>query len=346
MAHKPPFTLDKAKGTSIAVKRTGEGRATGNVLNKGKMPAGELQITYRELFEYHFIYQIRSETPYWPETATTGLGIGAPSGTLAVGQQVIQLEDDRAARKTVHVNRRRIVFRRGRNEALGKTIWIPTNRLPERKRGWKRPKRLWPVRQSGLKGDLVFRKDPLGARSDEKKYGMVTVWERWTKTDAKDRRGKVIAKGPRWTTGMMTVRPGTYAGYVQTMGKKAGSAKSRKKYPSIRVIWQWDETKKDWVYKVPSAKNENYRVGGVFIHPGPWPSYFLGCMAPGPVDERAYWGFKTFHGTRDALWEIFEAVGVTQRDYVTKKKYVSVSKKETVWFIIRVEDPGNVCGIA
>jgi hypothetical protein len=345
MAHKPPFTLDKTKGTPIAVKRTGEGCATGNVLDKGKAPAGELHVTYRELFQYQYIFEIRSETPYWPEGATTGLGIDAPSGHLAAGQQLIQIDENKTAGRAVTVNRRRVAMCLGKNEGLAKKIWIPTNRLPEPKRGWKTPRLLWPSRQCGIKGDMVFRKDPLGACTDEKKYGMVTVWERWTNTDAKDRRGKVIAKGPRWTTGMMTVRPGTYAGYVQTMGAKADSAEKRKNYPSIWVIWQWDETQKDWIYKVPSAKNENYRVTGVFIHPGPWPTYFLGCMSPGPADKRAYWGFKTFNDTRDALWEIFQSVGVTQKDYVTNKKYVGVSKKETVWFLIRVEDPKNVCAI-
>lgn len=345
MALKPPFTLDETKGTPITVKRTGEGCSTGNVLDKGKAPAAELHVTYRERFEYQYIYAIRSETPYWPESATTGLGVDAPSGTLASGQEVIQVDLDGIAKKIIKVKRRRIVFRCGTNEALGKKVWIPTNRLPERKRGWKTPKKKWPVRQSGIKGDMVVRLDPLGACSDEARYGMVTVWERWTKTDAKDRHGKVIAKGPRFTTGMMTVRPGIYAGYVQTMGKKAGSAANRKKYPSIHVIWQWNEKKKDWVINVPSAKNENYRVGGVFVHPGPWPSYFLGCMSPGPLDKRAHWGFEKFNDTRDALWEIFESVGVTQKAVVTKKKYVGVSKKEAVWFIIRVDDPADVCGI-
>jgi hypothetical protein len=206
-----------------------------------------------------------------------------------------------------------------------------------------------PEPQWGIKGTLSLDTDFFGAAARtavgglddllgfpegqvRKEYRMVTVWERW--------------KAGKWTGGMFTVNPGTYAGYVKIMANKKDE---NPPFPSIWVIWEWDEESSSWKQNVPTAKwwsgkkpkdgsVERRRVDGVFIHPGPWPSWFLGCIGPGT--EEADWGVIDLNNSRAAMWDILETVGVDASLKRNKaawvKRYLYPSQKDAKWFLIEV----------
>ncbi|MFQ5806162.1 MAG: hypothetical protein ACE5I3_06920 [Phycisphaerae bacterium] len=342
----PPFTFSGAKLVEHPVKRAATGKTKGATLRPGRLPDAEIRVTYRKQFRFHRVYDVRDATPYWQAADKDRLAEARSAGTLSAGSRMYQVDEYKDARKRAKFGKVRITFALLRPEAGGAKVWVPLIRHPEGKKGWRAPKRVGPTHQWGIRGDFSFKKpssdgpskdssSATSGKSSAKQYKMVTVWERWT-----DR--KPYPRGPstgkwRWTNGLMIVAPGTYAGYVKVIPKHS-SAAGRKKFPSIWVIWEWQTDK--WVKQVPSAKSSSYRVSGVFLHPGSWPSWFLGCMSPGPVDKATGWGFADIKDCRKAMWEILNEVGITEANFGSHRY---PTRKAAKWFIIRVEDPGKVC---
>lgn len=181
------------------------------------------------------------------------------------------------------------------------------------------------VPQWGIKGDFHLS---VPAEDVEKDYAMVTVWELWDEKKA----GK-----EKWTSGMMTVRPGTYAGYARERNTKEG--------PSIWVIWEWDSSSESWKKGAPSAKpGSTHRSEAIYIHIGNWPSNSQGCILVGTKATK----LGVAHST-DAVWDILKAVGIEEDDWKdaddgTPGKRRPASTEDAKWFLIQVKDPNDVCG--
>jgi len=183
--------------------------------------------------------------------------------------------------------------------------------------------------QWGIKGDfhLSVRAAtswwPHRLQPRETDYAMVTVWELWDETKA----GK-----EKWTSGMMTVRPGTYAGYARERNTKKG--------PSIWIIWEWDAASESWKKGVPSAKSGSTRRSeAIYVHIGNWPSNSEGCILVGTEATK----IGVAHST-DATWEILNAVGIEGKKGWEDGAHRPPSAEDAKWFLIRIKDPNEVCG--
>lgn len=238
--------------------------------------------------------------------------------------------------------------------ATRRNVWVPLQH-PAGAKGWKAPKPVTRSNQWGIKGSMRLwvptpatekagtaaegrdaSSAPAAPCYTEYKYRMVTVWERWDQYQ-RDANYKILMgpdnkpiplKTPHWSQGMMTARPGEYAGFVKPMPSKGTD------FPSIWVIWEWDAATQDWIENVPSAKNPKYRVDGVFIHRGHSPDWFTGCMSPGPADKETEWGFENNDICLREMWDLLGHVGVSKGNFG--------KKGSAKWFRISIKDPFNV----
>lgn len=337
----PPFVPDSVAVAAYTGKRSVTGSSTGVTVDDTARPDAEVEITYRVQFRFYRFWQPRVATPAW-------YGVGEPTDlaervnksptgdvVLEAGDRLCQL--DLKEQKSVRVGKQSLVLHLGESEKRGLPYWFPTaGKLPPEVKvdqaGWK-----WrsPVKQPGsspdnqwgLRGDFAFRTKPGDPAGTGRQYKMVTVWQRW-KSDKKD-----------YTADMCTLAPGTYAGYVRVMGNHQDK-QGRTDYPAIWVgyTWNagtsaWDLGVLGWILKNP---NSTKLTTSIFIHPGNFPNWFLGCIGPGPVDKQTEWGFASLGDTRDTMWEILDAVGVKKSDYINTEQYVSPDKKHKKWFLIRV----------
>jgi hypothetical protein len=325
MPLKPPFfpydypsssaswtemSADAAKALAAAVLRSTRGSKKGNTLS-APPSVSLIDIEYREHFRVGPVWEIKKDTAGWPAEDPTR-DESSRNVKLKKGSRFIQRQTARDARKN------RLVL--GESEAEGIKVWF--RRGDAKSVNWQK--------QWGLRGDLTFKyRQTKGGITErlEKQFKVLTVWERWKRSER------------RWTDGMMTVGPGTFAGYVKAMPSHSDAA-GRKKFPSIWVIWQWDEKKEEWVEGVYRVKNPDStkRSKGVFFHPGHTPSHFLGCLSPGKTETE--WGFEDRAETQTAMWEILNDIGVSEKNF---KQYPR--SKEAKWFLIRVSDPRNVTGV-
>jgi hypothetical protein len=357
MAHVPPFLMTDATAKGDTCKRSHSGDE-GTTLDTRPGPDGELHLVYRTQFRFYRIWETQAQTPCWSGGIDKkDLQKAVADGTndsLAAADRMVQVEwNDQT---NVRVGKARLAMVLGNSKAKRKAVWFPVSkRLPkslhltDRDWKWSAPRREpdsaghW-----GLRGDATLRLDPFCPGGAQTHYKLVTVWQRWEYGSMKGKK--------KYSLDMCTLPPGTYAGYVQGMPKLWGNRQKLKQYPSIVVAWEWTPQAADsdgdaatakkkskadpnwtagalgWKLKNPKSTK---RTGGIYVHPGNKPAWFLGCLGPGPIDEQAEWGFEKRSDTEAAMWEILKAVGVTEKDYLAR--YQPPRKKDLKWFVIRVE---------
>ncbi len=349
----PPFTIDNINPDSGNAKRCAVGTDTGISLAPGASPTALFHIVYRENFRFHRFYKLESDTPYWSADADGRWNSTPREGTLSAGTLVVQTELSDVARKKSqlgHKQQTKLVLCQRDNAALAPDmtpkhpqIWVPLENHPDNDKTWQKPRLLKnaPLNQWGIRGDFDFKLDPFGSAPTVEHFKMVTVWERWTKCEAFPCGDDDPKRESHWCQGLFTLRPGVYAAYVKVMPKHS-SDDERKKFPSIKVAWGWDEATNAWVKDAPSAKNEATRRPGCFIHPGSKPTAFLGCISPGPIDKATPWGFWQVKHCRKTMWSILEDMGVDEAKFKTLRH---PGPRNAVWVLIRVDDPDDVCGI-
>lgn len=349
----PPFTIHRVAPQPESGKRCVVGTDTGITIATGGAPLATFHATYRENFRFHRVYRLQADTPSWPAHDAGRWATTPPATMLPAGTLFVQMQPTATARqKTVFPGSGRTTMLLGQvgSAALttdfrprGPQVWIPLSAHPDGDASWKRPRLEGgaPLNQWGITGDFDVMLDPYGSAPRARHFRMVTVWERFTRCESFPCQ-EGDKKGPaRWTSGLFTLRPGVYAGYVNVMLKHR-SDEQRKDFPSILVAWTWDAAMHAWVEHAASAKNPATRAPGCFIHPGSWPSYFLGCLSPGPIHEARPWGFSEVTHCRAATWSIFNDLGVDEANF---GKHLHPSAKTAKWVLIRVDDPDDVCGI-
>jgi hypothetical protein len=361
MPYVPPFLMTDASASPEDCKRSHSGSSQGNTLDTGARPDAELHVVYQTQFRFHRFWETRARTPCWAgDTDKADLQKAVEAGTTDVldsTDRLVQVEwNDQA---NIRIDTKPLAMVLGNSKAKGGPVWFPVSRkLPKSLQlsdsDWKWvPPRVEPGSPSaqwGIRGDATLRLDPLCAGGEETPYKMVTVWQRWEYGSLKGKH--------KYSADMCTLPPGTYAGYIQGMPKFWGDRDQLSEFPSIWVIWEWTPaapapdpapksrttrkkapTHPNWTQGVLGWRLKNaastQRTSGVFVHPGNMPAWFLGCLSPGPVDKQTEWGFKTRQDTQATMWEIFEKLRVSKKEYLSQ--YQPPDRKHLKWIVIRVE---------
>lgn len=346
----PPFTPDAAAVADWPAKRSVTGTSTGVTVDEAARPDAELNVTYKTQFRFYRFWQTRVPTPAWfgtGESSDLPARIEkAPHGDVVLDADERLCQFDVKDQTTVRVGKQTLSLQLGESEKRSLPYWFPAGaKLPPEVRvndpKWKPPQKQpnsSPDNQWGLRGDFQFRTTSADLEANTRNYKMVTVWQRW-KDDRKCYTGEKPSKGAAIPP-MCTQPLGIYAGYVRVMGNHQ-SQEERAKYPAIWIGYTWNADASEWglgvlgwVLKNPQSTKP---TTSIFIHPGNFPNWFLGCMAPGPAEKQTEWGFKSKDDTSQAMWDILAAVGVKKKEYIETTKYLQPDKKHRKWFLIRVK---------
>ncbi len=366
MPFQPPFLLSGTSAAAESCKRLIAGSTEGGVLDTGPQPDAELHVIYRTQFRFHRFWRARAKTPCWSDGyEKSKLAKAVEAGTsdyIPPDDRLVQVEwDDRI---NIRVGGKSLAMILGGSKHKGRKVWFPVSKNLPKSLHIAEPDWKWqeprvepgsPSAQWGIRGDATLRLKPFCPDGEVRTYKMVTVWQRWEYGSMKGKK--------KYSIDMCTLPPGTYAGYVQAMPKHWKDADKLKEYPAIQVAWEWTpvpegtpppppppppkrgsrKPKKppnpNWTQGALGWKLKNphstKRTTGIYVHPGSWPSWFLGCMSPGAADKQREWGFRSRGDTEAAMWEILDLVGVSREDYIAN--YTPPSKSRLKWFIIRVE---------
>ena len=204
----------------------------------------------------------------------------------------------------------------GSNTQLSENVWFRQSDAQAATAGTNVPA----SNQTGIRGGLSFQKHAWCPEDDDVAgyYQVIAVWEDDKKT---------------------VIQPGIYAAVAQCM---EGHNNENPPYPSIFLMWAWNDDESKWEEWVPRLKGDPGRSDDIFLHPRFHPTKFQGCLGPGPDWAETDWGFTDDDVWIKAVWEMLEAVGVSRDNWNGAGGDGDAQKDTAKWFLGVIEDPDGV----